>query len=518
MVSLLNILKLKLSPKTISLVVLIILYSFCYSFLDVFFEDGDDVIMQQIIQGYYTSFPDVHLIFINVIIGYILKPFYTLNSTIYWYSFLLVTLQIISLFIILNHLIEKKISLILHVFFLIFFSYFIIKVQFTSIAGLLSIAGFIFMTKKIEQNNQNYIIPLILFYFSFLIRIEMSFLISFICTIYLLINYETKLINILLKTKIIISFVVFLIIIFSSFYFNFKHYENKEWQIFSEYNDVRKKINDNLLVKDYFETKIKDIKQKSDLELIYGFMPLKNYNSERLKAIKTKIYNSETINSHYIASIKNHLKSKSMYIYYLFLFIIFLIYIKTKEKKYLLLVILFSIIFLYISKDAVFKNRVFMPIILSFFIFNLMEFKNKLSTYFLLPLSMVIIYLNTNNYNFFNKIKPIILPKDKMIVALDYPNFVNNPFNLKIINNQINVYSLGWLSNSPLIKNKLELNSIIINSKHFSPIDDPTLVSNFYYYIENKNTIEKLKTNLFFKKLELIPSNKFKNIFIIKQL
>jgi hypothetical protein len=506
-----------LSKNLITILILVFIYSICYTFFDVFFEDGDDVIMQQIIQGYFTNKPDVHLVFINVIIGYVLKPFYIFNNQIYWYSILLVGLQAISLYIILKFILENKLSKLALIFYLIFFSYFILKVQFTSIAGLLIIAGFLELQKKLFNFKQNLILPLLLFYIGFLIRIEMFLLILFIVTIIFIINHKNEILSLKLTKIYVFQFLIFLILIVSSYYINKIHYENKAWQSYTKYNDIRKKINDNRLVKNYIDTQISDSTQKSDLEMIYGFLPIKKYDYIELKNVKDKIYSSSTLNSHYLSSIKYHITSKSIWIYLLFLCIIFIYYIQSKKLKYLIFLIIFSFIFLYIAKDAVFKNRVFMPIIFAFFLFNPSILKQQSNKIFLIPLSLVILYLNFNNFNYFNQLKTIEIPKNQMIIAIDYPNFINKPFELNIINNQKNIISLGWLSNCPLIKSKISQFGLNLSKDHFSPIDDKTLINNFYYYIENKNTKKNIIKNLNYKNLKLVKEQKYNNLYKIEK-
>lgn len=506
-----------LSKNLISILILVFLYCICYTFFDVFFEDGDDVIMQQIIQGYFTNKPDVHLVFINVIIGYILKPLYIFDNQIYWYSLLLVGLQAISLFIILKFIIESKLSKLVLIFYLIFLSYFILKVQFTSIAGLLIIAGFIILQKKILNFKQNIILPLLFFYIGFLIRIEMFFLILFIVGILFIFNYKNEILSLKITRLYVFQILIFIFIIISSFIINKKHYENKEWQSYTKYNEIRKKINDNRTVKNYIDTQILDSIKKSDMEMIYGFLPIKKYDYNELNKVKTEIYSSSTLYSHYLSSIKYHITSKSIWIYLLFLCIIFIYYLQSKKLKYLIFLFIFSFIFLFIAKDAVFKNRVFMPLILVFFLFNPTILKQQFNKIFLIPLSFVTLYLNFNNFNYFNPLEIIEIPKNQMIIAIDYPNFINKPFDLKMINNQKNIISLGWLSNCPLLKSKISQYDLNITKEHFSPIDDKDLIYHFYYYIEHENTKKNIIKNLNYKDLKLVKEQKYNNLYKIKK-
>ena len=65
----------------INLVFLLSILLFC----DIKYETSDDFIMASIMSGAFGGEPNPHMIFINIIWGYILLPFYYLNSHISWY-------------------------------------------------------------------------------------------------------------------------------------------------------------------------------------------------------------------------------------------------------------------------------------------------------------------------------------------------------------------------------------------------------------------------------------------------
>ena len=64
-------------------------------FCDMKYEVSDDFIMSTIISGVYTGRPNPHMIFVNIVLGYMLEPFYKIFPGISWYFLF----QIIIIFV-----------------------------------------------------------------------------------------------------------------------------------------------------------------------------------------------------------------------------------------------------------------------------------------------------------------------------------------------------------------------------------------------------------------------------------
>lgn len=114
-------------------------------FCDMKYEVSDDFVMAAILSGAYGNGSNPQMIFVNVIIGYLLLPFYKLVPGVSWYFILQIFLIFASscmvTFFLLER-VEKPKAIMLSVMFILFFSndaY--ILVQFTKTAMITIMAG-----------------------------------------------------------------------------------------------------------------------------------------------------------------------------------------------------------------------------------------------------------------------------------------------------------------------------------------------------------------------------------------
>ena len=114
-------------------------------FCDVKYEVSDDFVMAAILSGAYGNGINPQMVFVNVIIGYLLLPFYKVFPGVSWYFifqfFLIYISSCIVTFLLLERL-EKPKAFMLSVMFVLFFSndaY--ILMQFTKTAMLAIMAG-----------------------------------------------------------------------------------------------------------------------------------------------------------------------------------------------------------------------------------------------------------------------------------------------------------------------------------------------------------------------------------------
>ena len=61
------------------------------------FEENDDVMMAMIANGSYSGAPDYHLVYINVLYGFVLAGLYSLTRAIEWYTLSFAVLHVISM-------------------------------------------------------------------------------------------------------------------------------------------------------------------------------------------------------------------------------------------------------------------------------------------------------------------------------------------------------------------------------------------------------------------------------------
>jgi hypothetical protein len=494
--------------KKVSLALLIALYGFTYAFFNVVFEDGDDVVMQQIAQGSLSGKPDDHLVFINIIIGFILKYFYQINSHFYWYSSMMVLFQFCSFLVILFYLNSIKKNWQLYVGVLAMMQYFIIKTQFTSIAGLLAIAGLLLFEKGFESSSKKKLVLSFGFLLlSALLRFQMALLMFFIGFIFIfVIHFKSFQIN---KT-LVVFFGVLSISVFSTLQINNAYYADSEWQYYKNFNSIRGKINDNNNLEKYLAIeKISPI-QSTSYKLATGFVYNENCNLTQLTDLYQKVKPSLW------QGIKNNIQ-KIFYIirnydkrleFYVNLLLLGLLYFLYKQKAGILFIpfLCFLLFCVYINFESTLKLRVFCPSLLLLLLFSSknLDAKNSKTSgllfcavFFVYNSFYITTHQNQVNFNY---------PKDKMIIVIDNNGFSLHPFKLNVQNNYTNFVYHGWLTNNPLTLEKLRTYGFRVH-QHLSIIDNVDLQKKALYYCQ-KDKINLFNSYLILnnKKLELIDS------------
>lgn len=127
-------------------------------FCDIKYEVSDDFVMAAIMSGAYGDAPNPHMIFVNILWGYLMLPFYYLFPNVSWYLIFQLGLIFVSL-ILVSYMVLKKMNrpmaFLLIVILLTFFAddaY--ILVQFTKTAMLAVMGGgIVFAWSLFEDRN-----------------------------------------------------------------------------------------------------------------------------------------------------------------------------------------------------------------------------------------------------------------------------------------------------------------------------------------------------------------------------
>lgn len=135
--------------------VLLLVLLFC----DMKYEVSDDFIMSTIMSGVYTGHPNPHMIFINIVLGYILAPLYKIFPGISWYFLLQVLIIFVSSIVVTFALLEKagKVKgVLLSVILLLFFANdMYILMQFTKTAMFAVLSGsWLFLDALFYEKNR----------------------------------------------------------------------------------------------------------------------------------------------------------------------------------------------------------------------------------------------------------------------------------------------------------------------------------------------------------------------------
>ncbi|MGC4041446.1 MAG: hypothetical protein QM710_11855 [Flavobacterium sp.] len=502
-------------------ILLAVVYAISYSCFSIVFDSGDDIAFQKILRGYFTVQPDVHLVFINVMIGYILKPFYIFDNTVYWYSFLMLFLQALSFGIILKIELKKKYSIIYYVVLLLLFQYLIIRLQFTTVSAMLTVAGFLLTKEKMRLGKRNLIFPLLLLVFGFLIREEMFYLIIVFLMAFVFVLKRELLLNSLKDKGYLIQFSALAVVLAASHFFDESHYRSKEWSYYVDYNAVRGPVNDSPMFKAYYEDKFAtDTIAKSDLDIVVrNFIALKQYDKDRLNELLQGAKHDKNAFRYRMQCLK--MNSVQMNNFILYVFVLFILALAVKERRFSLLipVILLLLAFVAISLEMTFKNRLSFPILIIFYIFYAAAIDKKWYRFLIISLGVITLFTNQRFLNGFSEKQVEIadLPTDRLIVPLSTTNSTFHPFKLNELNNRKNIVNMGWLAESPLIIDMLKQKNIKV-SQHFSLFDDATINSNFYYYIGKESLCRIFNSNLNPKGMKLVPLKNYKDIYTIQKL
>lgn len=500
--------------KTIAFFIVLLMYCIAFVFFNPFFQSGDDVAMQMIANGMVGGSPEERLVFINVIIGYLLKYLYVNYYIIEWYSLFIIIFNFSSLLIIFNFIL-KKYKLVHQIILFVFFFYFFVVFQFTLTAALLTISGFCLVFNYFETKKRfSIIFGALLFVVAALYRVEMFALLFILGILYLLIIYDYKTV-----IKQAIFLILPIILIFSFEMYNKSVYKiDSQWSCFFEYNKVRGELNDNIQLKSYL-VEIENDKNfnKNDLIatslFINHFISSEEMNLNRLNDLKKSSQSGYLKKS--LVSIFTQVFHHKLFLLFLVLFSFYLL-IPKKSVYINLLFIVISFLFVFIMKDKYLKARIYVPILIMTFLFLMQFIKcNKVYSkplYFILILSSFLLFYiyggfdgNTKNY--------VIPIKNKLVVNFDY---FDDSFSL-VKNKSISNYIFyGWLTNFPPMINKIEDKQNIKLAKHFSPLDEEQLYDKtlYRYSDNNKNAIlNYLET----KKLNYTIIDKNNNLFVIKQ-
>lgn len=441
----------------------------------VIYEENDDILMLLFASGGYTGRPEVHLVFINFIYGYLTQFLYSNFPGIEWYTILFILIQIVSTSIIIwritNQAINKAIKIAFVLLFIFLYLYALTNLQFTVVAGQCAAAG---MSLIISNKNSHKILGLLLFALSSLIRFDAACLVAII--------FLPTLANMLLTEKAAVKKNVVILVLLFTLPILFKVADNKyykkdsDWGQYLEYNYYRGKINDNPntgIIK-----KLPDNLPLSDYILLQQFFPDPSaMSNEKIENLYYEIKESPKLRNY----CSNILINFKVYSLYFTVVITYTIICLRRCDKWLqkLLVILTTLAFFtaltYVSLNSYLKMRVFITAFSALFVtFAFIEkklqisSKSILSTVCIALLSVLVVYsINRRIRSSKLAARFEIAQKDEKILDINkktwdytimlggslHPHY-NSPFNITNFYKGHPFIGSGWLTNIPYNKGK----------------------------------------------------------------
>lgn len=167
-------------PLFTAIVINIIFLMLVLVFCEVKYETSDDYIMAAIMSGSYGNQPNPHMIYINILWGYFLLPFYYAFPQISWYLVFQLFLCFCSFTVITYVLfrnIDSMVALLVSVLFITFFSddaYLMVQFTKTSILTIMSGSVLFLQTlfNEVEHKKRKMLLSGLLVFVGSLIRFE----------------------------------------------------------------------------------------------------------------------------------------------------------------------------------------------------------------------------------------------------------------------------------------------------------------------------------------------------------
>ncbi|WP_242157540.1 hypothetical protein [Aestuariivivens sediminis] len=479
--------------KLLLFAICLIEFALIMASLPVYFELNDDTGMNAIASGAVSGSPSEFLLFTNVIIGYLLKFFFTYVPTVNWYTWYLLSALFMGYFAIQYAFATKNASLWLkifkHILILALIMTSLLTITFSEVAVVVMIGGILIIANAEHKNHFELGFGLFLMVLGALIRTDvfkMIMLLGVPVFVYLIYSkHYRKLLYIALS--VLISFGAMMID-------KLVYHNHTEYQEYREFNQIRSKVtaSDNSQLFDKMEIfkamgwGIADVELMASFNLDVGHL---KFTKEKLKRVANydpglnKKRSLSFLLEHVGISLKTLFDFIKRQTHWLLVFCCILFLLIERKTKALLQVLAY---FIYIVLIAVF--------ILIVIEGNL---KDHIAFGLLLPLGLMLIYflsfdrifkwIGIKHLNYvktglivfcavvlfipllkFNMTKDAIINEfeitEKMHAALEarpepfyvswvilqyYPIF-NLPFNMS------KAYSLGWSAGSPVNKDKIE--------------------------------------------------------------
>jgi hypothetical protein len=235
-------------PFFTALLVNLILFSLFFLFHHPRFAINDDPAMMSIASGLSTGEPSEYLIFINIIIGHLLKNLYTAMPGLNWYVILLYLIHFVSLTIILYIFLLNRYSVYSLILFLLLFVFtstsFLTNLQFTTTAFAAGISGLLLLLRLKETTVKKSLtlsaLAVTMLVTAGLIRGSVFYaMLAIGLPLIIFKAYQQK--NLHNLIALAISALLFLA---ASNYDSFSYQKDPDWNYYSQYNSLRANLTD----------------------------------------------------------------------------------------------------------------------------------------------------------------------------------------------------------------------------------------------------------------------------------
>ena len=346
--------------KYIVLACNIVLFALLAVLLPLGFEENDDVMMCMIANGTYSGMPDFHLVYINVLYGFVLAGLYSLTKAVEWYTLSFAVLHILSMSVLAycilttpNRARWEKVLWLLILYVL--WARIIIALQFTTTAGLVCLAGCMLLLRESKKARWSGVVLVII---AALIRFMAAGLVGLLMAPIIVYTYR-------LNWRRYIAIVVMLTAVVGCRVANHMVYDSDpEWKYFRAYNQLRAQLNDNPNAYKMTTAQLPETIDPMDYQLLLRFVP----DAEQIDLPAIRQLSATVGDVPFRQQLKNlhRLDKYAVEVVILFALLILMILTTGNRSKYLFLIIytLFVLVLIvHVSLDGFLKNRVFLCIL-----------------------------------------------------------------------------------------------------------------------------------------------------------
>lgn len=377
----------------LSLGINIILFSIFFIFVHPAFGSNDDIAMMTFASGLYSGAPSEYLIYINVLMGMLMKFLYINFPQLNWYPILFYLFHFASmvaiLYVVLRHHVSVT-NIVLYLLFFVFMEVYLMSyLQFTTTAFVAGTGGLLLLlTFHKDKSNKAWlamIIGIVLLFISSLIRINSFYLLLVLAIpVVTLISIFTR------SAKLLLLVVLALMLVITANQYNDYYYQQSpQWSYYQQYNKLRQYITD---YPNYqYSEQTKDVYRavgwsENDVSMFrsWSFADKEIFSLDDLSVIVSNIKLTDRSYEDSLATFTNTIEIVQINsIYFVVIFLAAaLIFSQKTEKMYLFLALLAALAAsAYFSHIGRLPDRVFFPILFflgSISLFFISKYSHKL--------------------------------------------------------------------------------------------------------------------------------------------
>ena len=428
------------------------------------YEENDDIVMAMIANGSYSGMPDCHLVFINVLYGYVMTCLYGWTTAVEWYTLSFAVLHIISMTVLVYCLMTKSNRsrweriLWLIVLYAIW-ARIIGAFQFTTTAGLVCLAGCMLLLRERWQMRWAGVALVII---GALIRYMAAGLIGLLMAPIILYTYRNE-------WRKYIPVAVMMLAVVGCRIANQKIYDrDAEWRYYRSYNQLRAQLNDNPNAYTVQPEQLPAGVDSTDYQMLLRFIPdPEQIDLETIRTLRRTVgdvpFRQQMTNLH-------RMNRYAVELCILMVLLVMMILTTGNKSKYIFLILytLFVMaLIIHVSLDGFLKNRVFLCILLPILMTDYMLLPKTtgrkrqwgigiamvaLTGWYCYQTNQQQISVRNHRYVWTQTQQPLLtyVPNDAYVITIGTSMMMQATDPWHIWPYEFRKYTLGWMTYNPL--------------------------------------------------------------------